>query len=324
MTSMTFKQMRTHDADTLNLTGAIRKRYINSDESRFNSRQALLAEERQKKTMAAKKKDGRKKARTPAQKAATARMLAALKKKRAGKKPHAKKHAKKHAAKRHTKKQPWGALRAKRLAKHPKRKPGPKKKGWGALAKKKAELASLKKQVTAAKRAAKHRGKGPMGHRRGRPKKHYSEAEAMATLGITGAYAPKSHRASHRRGRPKKHYSEAEAMATLGITGAYAPKSHRAKTHHAGRNAIVTAKAVRSGSGKSELVVPGASVVSARAHEITARHGNKGHAPVSVLLRRIKLLELDILKAVKRGDVDSEEPYVSEHDPAEIKAFLKS
>ena len=272
MTSMTFKQMRTHDADTLNLTGAIRKRYINSDESRFNSRQALLAEERQKKTMAAKKKDGRKK-------------------KRAGKKPHAKKHAKKHAAKRHTKKQPWGALRAKRLAKHPKRKPGPKKKGWGALAKKKAELASLKKQVTAAKRAAKHRGKGPMGHR---------------------------------RGRPKKHYSEAEAMATLGITGAYAPKSHRAKTHHAGRNAIVTAKAVRSGSGKSELVVPGASVVSARAHEITARHGNKGHAPVSVLLRRIKLLELDILKAVKRGDVDSEEPYVSEHDPAEIKAFLKS
>lgn len=291
MTSMTFKQMRTHDADTLNLTGAIRKRYINSDESRFNSTQALRAEERQKKTMAAKKKDGRKKARTPAQKAATARMLAALKKKRAGKKPHAKKHAKKHAAKRHTKKQPWGALRAKRLAKHPKRKPGPKKKGWGALAKKKAELASLKKQVTAAKRAAKHRGKGPMGHR---------------------------------RGRPKKHYSEAEAMATLGITGAYAPKSHRAKTHHAGRNAIVTAKAVRSGSGKSELVVPGASVVSARAHEITARHGNKGHAPVSVLLRRIKLLELDILKAVKRGDVDSEEPYVSKHDPAEIKAFLKS
>ncbi len=291
MTSMTFKQMRTHDADTLNLTGAIRKRYINSDESRFNSRQALLAEERQKKTMAAKKKDGRKKARTPAQKAATARMLAALKKKRAGKKPHAKKHAKKHAAKRHTKKQPWGALRAERLAKHPKRKPGPKKKGWGALAKKKAELASLKKQVTAAKRAAKHRGKGPMGHR---------------------------------RGRPKKHYSEAEAMATLGITGAYAPKSHRAKTHHADRNAIVTAKAVRSGSGKPELVVPGASVVSARAHEITARHGNKGHAPVSVLLRRIKLLELDILKAVKRGDVDSEEPYVSKHDPAEIKAFLKS
>ena len=72
MTSMTFKQMRTHDADTLNLTGAIRKRYINSDESRFNSRQALRAEERQKKTMAAKKKDGRKKARTPAQKAATA------------------------------------------------------------------------------------------------------------------------------------------------------------------------------------------------------------------------------------------------------------
>jgi hypothetical protein len=43
---------------------------------------------------------------------------------------------------------------------------------------------------------------------------------------------------------------------------------------------------------------------------------------VSVLLRRIKLLELDILKAVKRGDVDSEEPHVSKHDPAEIKAFL--
>jgi len=283
---MTFKQMRTIDADTLNLTGAIRKRYINSDESRFNSTQALRAEERQKKTVAAKKQ-GRKKARTEAQKAATERMLAALKKKRAGKKAH----AKKHAAKRHTKKQPWGALRAKRLAKHPKRKPGPKKKGWGALAKKKAELKRLKAQVIAAKRAAKHRGKGPMGHR---------------------------------RGRPKKRYNEAEAMATLGITGAYAPASKQAKTRHAGRNAIVTAKAVRSGSGKSELIVPSAGVVSARAREITARHGNTGHAPVSVLLRRIKLLELDILKAVKRGEVDSEEPYVSKHDPAEIKAFLKS
>jgi len=276
MTSMTFKQMRTVDADTLNLTGAIRKRYINSDESRFNSTQALRAEERQKKTMAAKKKDGRKKARTPA-----------LKKKRAGKKPH----AKKHAAKRHTKKQPWGALRAKRLAKHPKRKPGPKKKGWGALAKKKAELKRLNAQVAAAKRAEKRRGKGPMGHR---------------------------------RGRPRKHFTEAEAMATLGITGAYAPASQQAKTRHAGRNAIVTAKAVRSGSGKSELVVPGASVVSARAHEITARHGNKGHAPVSVLLRRIKLLELDILDAVKRGDVDSEQPYVSEKDLPEIQRFLRS
>jgi len=87
---------------------------------------------------------------------------------------------------------------------------------------------------------------------------------------------------------------------------------------------VVTAKAIRSGSGKSELIVPGAGVVSARAREITARHGNKGHTPVSVLLRRIKLLELDILKAVKRGEVDSEEPYVSKHDPAEIKAFLKS
>jgi hypothetical protein len=268
--------MRTVDADTLNLTGAIRKRYINSDESRFNSTQALRAEERQKKTMAAKKKDGRKKARTPA-----------LKKKRAGKKPH----AKKHAAKRHTKKQPWGALRAKRLAKHPKRKPGPKKKGWGALAKKKAELKRLNAQVAAAKRAEKRRGKGPMGHR---------------------------------RGRPRKHFTEAEAMATLGITGAYAPASQQAKTRHAGRNAIVTAKAVRSGSGKSELVVPGASVVSARAHEITARHGNKGHAPVSVLLRRIKLLELDILDAVKRGDVDSEQPYVSEKDLPEIQRFLRS
>src|SRR5208337_1544881 len=214
MTSMTFKQMRTIDADALNLTGAIRKRYINSDESRFNSTQALRAEERQKKTMPAKKQ-GRKKARTEAQKAATERMLAALKKKRAGKKSHAKKR---------TKKQPWGALRAKRLAKHPKRKPGPKKKGWGALAKKKAELAKLKKQVAAAKRG----GKGPMGHR---------------------------------RGRPKKRYNEAEAMATLGITGAYAPSSKQAKTRHAGRNAIVTAKAVRSGSGKSELIVPSAGVV---------------------------------------------------------------
>lgn len=104
---------------------------------------------------------------------------------------------------------------------------------------------------------------------------------------------------------------------------------HRARVKVAGRNAIVTAMAVRSGSSRSELGAPASAVVSARARQIATtpnQHGREresGHAPVSVLLRRIRLIELDILKRVAAGDVDSENPYISKKDPAEIKAFLR-
>jgi hypothetical protein len=118
----------------------------------------------------------------------------------------------------------------------------------------------------------------------------------------------------------RKASGEARRGRRAGRVGAY---------RNAGRNAIVVAKAVRSGSPTSELTRPGDSVVSARASQIAHtpnQHGKKrqpGHAPVSILLRRIRLLELDILKRVKAGDVDSDEAYVAKKDPAEIKAFLR-
>jgi hypothetical protein len=179
-------------------------------------------------------------------------------------------------------------------------------------------------------------------------KKPRSAAQKAATLRMLAARGVSPRKAS-RKGRKKSGkigtlaQKKAELRMLRGLLAAEKRKGavvrggfkggaarHRAQVARAaGKSAIVTAMAVRSGSPTSEIRVPAQSVVHARTQQIARtpnQHGKRrqpGHAPVSVLLRRIALLELDILKRVEARDVDSDRPYVSKKDPPEIKAFLR-